>query len=135
MNHLHLILKAKSNILSNHTQMHEEWVKDLVDGLGMKLLETEQGANPISALCDKDGNEGITVACVIETSHIVLHTWPLKEEMQLDVYTCGKMDIDFILSHMQWFTPYEVQFRLFDRKYDLVELRDSTISDLGVSPK
>lgn len=124
MNHIHLILKSKSDHLTDHLEFHENWIKDLVSGLDMKLLETKQKVNPISASCDKEGNEGVTVAAVIETSHIVLHTWPLKKELQLDVYTCGRMDVDFILSHLQHFSPYDVQFKIFDRKYELVEIGD-----------
>ena len=124
MNHLHMIMKAKSDHLSNNLESHENWIKELVSGLEMKLLETKQGVNPISAFCDKEGNEGVTIACVIETSHIVLHTWPLKKELQLDVYTCGTMDVDFITSHLQWFSPYDVDFKVFDREYELKEIGD-----------
>jgi len=124
MNHLHLILKSKSDHLTDNLESHENWIRELVSGLDMKLLETKQKVNPISALCEEEGNEGVTVAAVIETSHIVLHTWTLKNELQLDVYTCGAMNVDFILSHLQCFSPYDVEFKIFDRKYELVEIGD-----------
>ena len=124
MNHLHLILKAKGNNLTCDVESHENWIKQLVSDLNMKLLKTKQGVNPISAFCDKKGNEGITVACVIETSHIVLHTWTVKNEIQLDVYTCGKLDVDLILTSLHRWDVYDVQYKIFDRKYDLVETGD-----------
>lgn len=122
MNHIHMILKAKSDVLDRPVDFYEQWVEDLISDLGMKLLNTTQGSNnPISAVCDTQGNEGVTVAGLIETSHVVLHTWNIKGEIQLDVYTCGEFNRNIIEEALDQISAYDRRMRIFDRKYDLIE--------------
>ena len=122
MNHIHMIMKAKSDILDQPIELYEDWIKSLVSDLNMKLLNTTQGFNPVSAVCDTRDNEGITIAALIETSHIVLHTWHLKGELQLDVYTCGVFDKKTIENALDELGAFNRKMRIFDRKYDLIEM-------------
>lgn len=41
---------------------------------------------------------GITSFCVITTSHISIHTWPLRRFFSMDVYSCKDFDADRALA-------------------------------------
>jgi S-adenosylmethionine/arginine decarboxylase-like enzyme len=47
-----------------------DWMRDFVESIGMKIL-----MGPFAKYLDIPGNRGLTVAAIIETSHIVLHSW------------------------------------------------------------
>ena len=47
-----------------------EQVKTLINDIGMKIM-----MGPYAARSEMVGNAGLTVATIIETSHVVLHTW------------------------------------------------------------
>jgi len=47
-------------------------------------------------------NEHVLVAFgTLSTSHVALHTWPLREELHLDLYSCRHFDIDQVLTFLQ----------------------------------
>ncbi len=84
------------------------WLKDLVSLIDMKIA-----AGPISKYIDMPGNEGITAAVSVETSHIAFHIWEKLDPMilQFDLYTCGELDhlmvLDFLsrnfgITNMEW---------------------------------
>jgi len=36
---------------------------------------------------------GITGACVISTSHMAIHTWPLRKFMSIDIFSCKTFNV------------------------------------------
>lgn len=117
--HKHIIIRAETKTAPDEKRL-VEWLKELVDKLNMKIL-----AGPISGDIDyMEGNNGPTAVVVIETSHMACHVWTdsTPNLIQLDVYTCGRMDKQKVLNHLQEFQPAKIEYRLFDREYSLEEL-------------
>lgn len=117
--HKHIILRIEANKPPKEGELRE-WMKDLVDKIGMTLL-----AGPISAdITEIEGNMGPTCVCVIETSHMACHVWtePDPALIQLDVYTCGPFDPNTVLEHIKVWEPVKVEYKYLDREHDLREI-------------
>ena len=104
--HKHLIIRAEVNDPPTDPEMLEQWLKDFIGFIDMKIM-----MGPYVAYCDKEGNRGITGIAVIETSHIAMHVWdePVPAMMQLDVYSCAEFD------------PYRIADKL-KQDFDLVKI-------------
>jgi S-adenosylmethionine decarboxylase len=114
--HKHLIVRAELDNCPDNEPWIEEWLINLVDLLGMKIL-----AGPIVARVDDvEGNIGCTGVVIIETSHIAVHFWEETGLMQLDVYTCGHLDKYVILDELQYMMPTKVEWKFLDREHGLV---------------
>ena len=68
--HKHLIVRAESKRPPKDEEHITDWMRDFVESIGMKIL-----MGPFAKYLDISGNRGLTVAAIIETSHIVMHTW------------------------------------------------------------
>ena len=117
--HKHVIIGAEvlnpptdENTVSNS-------VKDLIERIGMKLL-----MGPYAKYVTMPGNRGLTVAAIIETSHIVMHTWDecTPAMVQLDVYTCGPFDPNTVFDWLEQYNPVKIEHKYIDREYNLREL-------------
>jgi S-adenosylmethionine/arginine decarboxylase-like enzyme len=104
----------------NPTQAVAWWEK-LVRDIGMTKLPVE--GNPICGYVDTPGNAGLTIAGIIETSHIAMHVWDELDPalIQLDVYTCSSLDTDIVIKALQQFSPISIEHKYFDREYKLLE--------------
>ena len=76
---------------------------------------------PYAVYSDVEGNQGLTAVTIIETSHIALHVWDEAEPalMQLDVYTCGPLDIDRVFESIQEWQPTKIEYKYIDREHGL----------------
>jgi len=98
MRHEHLIVRAETNrTIDNLFDDLEHAFVRMIDDLNMKIVR-----GPDLWYCtDPKENEGWTVSAIINTSHVVLHTWTGTRVAQLDIYTCGELRmqpmIDFFL--------------------------------------
>ena len=120
--HNHLLVRATiANPISNTDQI-SNWISKLVETIRMKILH-----GPVSVYCDKTGNCGITAFAIIETSHIVLHTWDETNPatLQLDVYTCSELEIDSVFKSLDIFQPITIDYKFLDREHGFVEITDS----------
>ncbi len=106
--HLHLMVRAEITKPITTEEYAKVWLEDLVSLIDMKIA-----AGPISKYIDMPGNEGITAAVSVETSHIAFHIWEKLNPMilQFDLYTCGELDhlmvLDFLsrnfgITNMEW---------------------------------
>ncbi len=106
--HLHLMVRAEITKPITTEEYAKVWLEDLVSLIDMKIA-----AGPISKYIDMPGNEGITAAVSVETSHIAFHIWEKLDPMilQFDLYTCGELDhlmvLDFLsrnfgIINMEW---------------------------------
>ncbi len=89
------------------------WLIDLV-----KLIDMKIAAGPISKYIDMPGNEGVTAAVSVETSHIALHIWEKLDPMilQFDLYTCGELNYLQVLDHLvATFGITKMQWQYLDR--------------------
>jgi len=120
LEHKHLIIRAELNNPPTCTDTIENWMRVLVDTIGMKIL-----MGPYSVYSEMAGNKGLTAVTIIETSHIAIHVWDEVHPalMQMDVYTCSALDINDVFNAIQMFDPAKTEYKFIDREQTLL-LRD-----------
>lgn len=123
LQHKHLIFRIETPTPPTDEVFIADWMKALIKKLNMELY-----AGPIVKYLDEPGNRGATGVCIIKTSHIALHVWdePNPGIMQLDVYTCGCMEVSDVVEALQVFAPTKVEYKFLDREFNL------TLLDQGV---
>jgi S-adenosylmethionine/arginine decarboxylase-like enzyme len=86
----------------------------------MKIL-----AGPYATKVTKTGNAGITGVAIIETSHVVVHTWDENNPavIQLDVYSCKDFKKSDILECLEEFETVQVDYKYFDRENNFEEIK------------
>ena len=124
LEHKHLIVRAELNNPPYSVHDIKEWMKKLVKQIDMNIL-----MGPYAVYSDMEGNKGLTAVTIIETSHIALHVWDEVEPalMQLDVYTCSKLNIEDVFEAIKEFEPVKVEYKYIDREFDLTLLDKGTI--------
>ena len=117
--HKHLIVRAEVNNPPVDESWAIQWISQLTTDIGMNIL-----LGPFAKYLDVPGNRGLTVATIIETSHIVMHVWDEDKPamLQLDVYTCGPLDTDIIFSAINEFDPVKIEYKYLDREHSLIEV-------------
>ena len=122
LEHKHIVIRAKVKKPPNNVDETTVWFKNLIKHIGMNLL-----MGPIGTYLDKEGNRGLTMVAIIETSHIAMHVWDEQNPalVQLDVYTCGALNPDDVFDYLQKFDPVDVKYMVLDREHeiDIKELR------------
>ena len=117
--HKHLIIRAECLDPPLDPQYVEQWLKNVVELIGMKICK-----GPISAYVDVEGNEGATGGVIIETSHVAIHVWDRRSPalVQLDVYTCGAFEPQKIFNALKEFDVQKIEYKYLDREHNLTEL-------------
>jgi S-adenosylmethionine/arginine decarboxylase-like enzyme len=117
--HKHVIIRAEVLSPPTNEKLVSDSVKDLIARIGMKLL-----MGPYAKYVDIPGNRGLTVAAIIETSHIVMHTWDECDPavIQLDVYTCGPFDPTIVFTWLDQYDVIKIDYKYIDREFDLHEI-------------
>ena len=117
--HKHVIVRAEVVNPPMDEKLATTSITDLIERIGMKIL-----MGPYAKYCTMVGNRGLTVATIIETSHIVMHTWDECDPgiIQLDVYTCGPFNPDIVFAWLQQYQPTKVEHKYIDREHSLVDL-------------
>ena len=122
MKHKHIIIRAEVSNPPRYEQNIIDWTKHLIQDIGMKIL-----LGPYATYCDKEGNKGYTCATIIETSHVVVHTWDevSPKLVQLDVYTCSELDIRTVFDALDKWDPIKIDYKYLDRETNLTEVLDT----------
>ena len=117
--HKHVIIRAEVLNPPTIENIVSEQVKDLIERIGMKIL-----MGPYAKYVTLAGNRGLTVASIIETSHVVMHTWDECDPavIQLDVYTCGSFDPNIVFTWLEQYQPTKIDYKYIDREFDLHEI-------------
>ena len=117
--HKHIIIRAECNNPPMWPDDAIAWGNKLVVDIGMKKLDVEH--NPICGYVDTPGNSGLTIAGIIETSHIAMHVWDELDPalIQLDVYTCSSLDTSVVMKALEQFEPVGIETKFLDREYAL----------------
>ena len=117
--HKHLIVRAEVTNPPKDETLAKEFLKELIEGINMKIL-----FGPEAKYVDIPGNRGLTCFAIIETSHVVMHTWDECEPamIQLDVYTCGALDTDVVFEFLRRFGVIKMDYKFLDRETDLKEI-------------
>ena len=113
--HKHILVNAKVNNPIATEQEGIDFLKDLVDRVGMKIIK-----GPFASYVDKEGNKGLTAVVMIETSHIAFHIWDEESPgtLQFDLYTCGFLDKDEVIYALkETFDIVSMDYRLYDREF------------------
>lgn len=112
LRHEHLLVRAKVKKPFVDTQVTHTWLQELIKKIGMQIL-----AGPIVEDCKLSGNEGISGAVILSTSHSVLHIWPLDPvpTVQFDLYSCSNIDLDVVFDHFKVMEPIEIEYKFLDR--------------------
>jgi len=116
LQHKHLIFRIETFDPPKDIEQIESWMKSLISRLGMELY-----AGPMVKYLDEPGNRGITGVCIIKTSHLAIHVWdePSPGIIQLDVYTCGSMELGDVVDSLKAFSPVKIEFKFLDREHNL----------------
>lgn len=136
--HKHLIVRAEVNQPPKDENRAKEFLRELIEGINMKIL-----FGPEARYVDIPGNRGLTCFAIIETSHVVMHTWDEMDPgiIQLDVYTCGELDTNVVFDFLKQFDPVKIDYKYLDRESDLHEIPVSpvdvvmSIDNLGLQEK
>ena len=120
--HKHVIIRAEVLNPPTDENHSSNQVKNLIELIGMKIL-----MGPYAKYCTMIGNRGLTVAAIIETSHIVMHSWDESNPalIQLDVYTCGPFEKQVVFDWLKQFQPIRIQYKYLDREVDLKTISTS----------
>lgn len=113
LQHKHLLVRAEIKNPPKNEEFIKSWFLNLIKTINMKVL-----MGPIAAYVEIPGNQGLTCVAVIETSHIAMHVWDETDPalMQLDVYTCGALDIDDVFNSLEVFDPVHMDYKYLDRE-------------------
>ena len=119
LQHKHILIRAEVEDPPKDEDQATLWLKNLVKDINMKIL-----IGPIAKYLDVPGNRGLTVAAIIETSHIVMHCWDECSPglIQLDVYTCGAFDPKTVLDAIEQFKVVKIDYKYLDRESGFQEL-------------
>ena len=117
--HKHLIVRAECSNPPRYEQNILDWSSNLIRDIGMKIM-----MGPYAKYCDMKGNRGITCVTIIETSHVAIHVWDEQDPalVQLDVYTCGSLDVDVVFDALKEFKPVKTDYKFLDRATSLSSL-------------
>ena len=114
--HKHLIVRAEVSRPPMNEEDAKKSIVELIDMIDMKLL-----MGPFAKYVEVEGNRGLTVASIIETSHVVLHSWDEESPavVQLDVYTCSGLEPSVVFDWLQRYEPIKIQHKFIDREFDI----------------
>ena len=117
--HKHLIVRAEVNRPPRNESLAKKLLQDLIERINMKVL-----FGPEAKYVDIVGNKGLTCFAIIETSHIVMHTWDECDPalLQLDVYTCGELKTDVVFDFLKQFDLVKIEYKYLDRENNLKEI-------------
>jgi len=124
--HKHLIIRAESKRPPKSEEEMVNWMNEFVNSIGMKVL-----MGPYAKYLDFPGNRGLTVAAIIETSHIVMHVWdePHPALMQFDVYSCGEFDENNICRKIaKDFDLSKIEYKYLNRETGLTDISDGILN-------
>jgi S-adenosylmethionine/arginine decarboxylase-like enzyme len=120
LKHKHLLIRAEVSKPPLTEQHIIFWMNDLIKKIDMKIL-----AGPYASRVNKKGNAGLTCVSIIETSHVIIHTWDENNPalIQLDVYSCKDFKKSDILECLEEFQPIQVDYKYFDRENNFKEIK------------
>lgn len=119
LKHLQLIISAEVNNPPKDPQVIDQWVLELIDKIGMKVLD-----GPHSLYSHDVGNRGLTTTATLNLSHMSMHCWDEISPglINLDVYSCGHFEKETIFQHLEIFDPLRAHYTLIDRDRKLLIL-------------
>lgn len=117
--HKHLIVRAEVKLPPKDETRAKEFLRELIRGIHMKIL-----FGPEARYVSVEGNRGLTCFAIIETSHVVMHTWDECNPaiVQLDVYTCGAFNPRTVFDWLAQYGVLKIDYKYIDREHNLTEI-------------
>ena len=101
--HKHFIIDATIANAPKDEESMKDFLRTLITDIGMTVAKlSHDQSNPIAWYCDEEGNEGMTAAGILTTSHVVFHVWDRGEtaEIHFDLYSCSDFTPEGILEKL-----------------------------------
>tara|TARA_R110000751_G_scaffold286692_1_gene391266 strand:- start:1977 stop:2384 length:408 start_codon:yes stop_codon:yes gene_type:complete len=124
--HKHLIIRAESQKPIKNEDQAKEWLLGFIKSINMKVL-----IGPYAKYCNMEGNRGLTIIAVIETSHIVMHVWdePIPALMQIDIYSCGDFnEHDICKTLSKDFDLSKIEYKYLNRETGLTNISQGILN-------
>jgi S-adenosylmethionine/arginine decarboxylase-like enzyme len=118
--HKHLIVRAEAMNPPKDESKSIAWLRDFITFINMKPF-----VGPFAKYLDIPGNRGLTVAAIIETSHVVVHVWdePVPALIQFDLYSCGEFDPKEVCEKMKKdFDITKIEYKYLNRETGLIDI-------------
>jgi S-adenosylmethionine decarboxylase len=89
----HLVVDALTNMpnVLGNGQHIDQILKTVIRKIGMKLID---GPFITHYEAHDDQESGITAVAILAESHIAIHTWPNKNYLAVDIFSCRPFDIE-----------------------------------------
>jgi S-adenosylmethionine/arginine decarboxylase-like enzyme len=116
LDHKHIIVTAAVRKPIKEKAVLEDWFRRLIVAVDMKIV-----TGPHVEYVSAPGNEGLTGACCIETSHCSMHIWDSLEVpyLKFDLYSCKCFDPQTVIDLIAEFDPYYYKWVLLDRNHTI----------------
>lgn len=116
--HIKILGKGDASLLGDVSVIHN-FIMIAIENLGMRPLGLPT-IHDVELDIEKLGQEpfedegGISIQILgydtLSTSHLAIHTWPLRDEFHLDIYSCRDFDKDYIDSFItDFFRCYKIK--------------------------
>jgi S-adenosylmethionine/arginine decarboxylase-like enzyme len=118
--HKHLIIRAEVARPPQNESYFRVWLNFFIKSINMKIM-----MGPYVKYSNMVGNRGLTGAAIIETSHVVAHTWDEVSPalMQIDVYSCSEFNPEKVCEKIKKdFKAVKIEYKFIDREHDLKEI-------------
>jgi S-adenosylmethionine/arginine decarboxylase-like enzyme len=89
-----VVAAEKAFLLSDEKHIDRTF-RDLVKVLDMQILVEPKLISVPTDLSKVDSDQddgGVTGTCIITTSHLSFHSWPLRNRFSLDAFSCKEFD-------------------------------------------
>lgn len=112
--HIKILGKGNSSILLDKEAI-SEFLKNIVSEVKMVQLGEpilyEVPLNTDNLNSDDFMDEGgVTGVIILTTSHCAIHTWPLRQEFHLDIYSCKEFDKEVAIKFVSdFFQCYKIK--------------------------
>ena len=115
-NHLHFICKGYCTNPPKSVEELNSWLSRLVEKVDMVVA-----AGPTSVYVDDYGNEGVTGAVTLKSSHASAHIWDRDEPpmFQFDIYSCKEFEASDVINHLREFDLINLEYTMLDRNDSL----------------
>ena len=98
-----------THIIADVYGVSEELFKE-IDGI-VRIVEdgiVVSGATLINTFCHEFDNGGFTLVSLLKESHVSIHSYPEKQSLFIDVFTCGNIKPNAIIDKiLEYFNPQE----------------------------
>lgn len=78
----HFVVEANNNSVDLDSI---DWIDDRLNSFLDKL-----GIQKVKKINHKFSPQGISLVCILNSSHIAVHTWPENNYLHIDLVTCSK---------------------------------------------